>query len=115
MGSGSGIGLVVAWRFLVFRSAIGVAWRGEVVAFHWGRGLVGPVMEAWWHGSDFGFDLVPILVMLLDWCGFEFAGFFVTATLSFCFNRSIGFVTSKTDKILAFAAIKFIVSCQKMF
>ena len=35
---------------------------------------MGFVMEAWWRGPDFGsnfdgFDLVPISVMLLDWCG----------------------------------------------
>ena len=36
---------------------------------------MGLVMEAWWRGFDFGSNLVLILVILLDWCGSNFAGF----------------------------------------
>ena len=35
---------------------------------------MGLVMEAWWRGFDFGSNLVLISMMLLDWCGFDFAG-----------------------------------------
>ena len=67
---------------------------------------MGLVMEAWWRGFDFGSNLVLISMMLLEWCGFDFAGIclvpILVILLDWCGSNFAGFCWSFVDYFILF-------------